>query len=296
MTENVTSNSVKKGVCWHCGSGNLREFVENEEKICMDCSAVNADAPATDVMDVNTSDDGSTNKNKTIGVFEGFQHNRIVMHSNLEWERSSTLIRNIKARDSTEKNLAFAFSCMVTVSSDLNISKEVLMKALSLYKKVVEKRLTRRGSIQSFCAGTLYMASILCNTPKSLPEIANASRTSRRSAFIAYKVLLRELRINVPPPRLREYFDQAVPILKLDSDIVEMVAEMLDSVEKIKLHLGKDPKGMVAAAVYIAAVKCGKKITQRELSKQFNITELTIRKRVNELSFIENKVVISEIA
>lgn len=284
MTENTTLESVKKVVCWQCGSGNLRELVENEGKICMDCSAVNADKPSTDVMDVNTLDDGSINK--VTGVFEGLQHNATAFHSNLEWEGSSALIRNIKVRDSTEKNLALAFSGMVTISSDLNISKEVLMKALSLYKKVVEKRLTRRGSIKSFCAGTLYMASKLCNAPKSLSEIAYASHISRKAGFIAYKVLLRELGVYIPPPRLKECFVQATLKLKVDAEVAEMAVRILESVEEAKIHLGKDQSGIVAAAIYISSIKLGKKITQRELGKILNITELTIRKRCHELDVI----------
>ncbi|EMR75535.1 transcription initiation factor TFIIIB, Brf1 subunit/transcription initiation factor TFIIB [Thermoplasmatales archaeon SCGC AB-540-F20] len=42
--------------------------------------------------------------------------------------------------------------------------------------------------------------------------------------------------------------------------------------------------GMAAAALYIATVLCGERITQREIADVAGVTEVTIRNRYKELT------------
>jgi transcription initiation factor TFIIIB Brf1 subunit/transcription initiation factor TFIIB len=47
--------------------------------------------------------------------------------------------------------------------------------------------------------------------------------------------------------------------------------------------VGKGPTGMAAAALYIASIMNGKTITQRELAKAADVTEVTVRNRYKGL-------------
>jgi len=278
MTENITTAQMQ-GVCRHCGSKKLRWIIENDEGICEDCSAVNVDYQTTDVLSIS----GAIESSSQVGGAT-LQHDPMGISS--KYERQNEPINQImkmKVRDSTEKNLVFAFSCLVTASKKLGISKEVLINSLSIYKKALENKLTRKSPIKSFCAGALYAASKICNCPKPLPEIASACNTNTRTAFSAYKILHRELKLNVPQPRLQDYYKQIFESLNLPPDITNLTKRILLSVEEAKFHLGKKPEGIVAAAIYIATLKGDFKITQRELAKKADVTELTIRTNCNGL-------------
>ena len=46
---------------------------------------------------------------------------------------------------------------------------------------------------------------------------------------------------------------------------------------------GKGPMGIAAAGLYVAALLCGEKKTQREVADVAGVTEVTIRNRYKEL-------------
>ena len=53
---------------------------------------------------------------------------------------------------------------------------------------------------------------------------------------------------------------------------------------------GKDPKGLVAAALYYAAQLNNRKISQTRISRAVGITEVTLRNRLREMQlFIRRK-------
>jgi transcription initiation factor TFIIB len=52
----------------------------------------------------------------------------------------------------------------------------------------------------------------------------------------------------------------------------------------MKTHIGKSPVGLAAAALYIASIMNGERVTQKDLAKAAGITEVTIRNRYKGLS------------
>jgi len=46
---------------------------------------------------------------------------------------------------------------------------------------------------------------------------------------------------------------------------------------------GRDPRGLAAAAIYIASIMSDHRVTQRDISRVSGVTEVTIRNRYKEL-------------
>jgi len=59
--------------------------------------------------------------------------------------------------------------------------------------------------------------------------------------------------------------------------------KVLQEVQKRKESSGKDPMGLAASALYLACVKNGVTITQRDLAEAAGVTEVTIRNRYKNL-------------
>ena len=49
------------------------------------------------------------------------------------------------------------------------------------------------------------------------------------------------------------------------------------------LTIGRDPLGLAAAAIYVAAIMNDCRVTQRDISQVSGVTEVTIRNRYKEL-------------
>jgi transcription initiation factor TFIIB len=62
-----------------------------------------------------------------------------------------------------------------------------------------------------------------------------------------------------------------------------LAARIVTEARRKHLTCGKDPSGLAGAAVYIASQLTGERLTQTELSRAANVTEVTIRNRKKEL-------------
>ena len=75
--------------------------------------------------------------------------------------------------------------------------------------------------------------------------------------------------------------------LGLSSIVEEFAAELLQEYGDKKFSAGKDPKGLAAAAIYIAARQLGiKNVTQANLAKAAQVSDVTVRNRYKEM--VEN--------
>jgi len=65
---------------------------------------------------------------------------------------------------------------------------------------------------------------------------------------------------------------------------VEVIAsKILSAARELRLTSGRGPKGIAAAATYIASTLTGQTMTQREIAEIAQVTEVTIRNRYKEM-------------
>jgi len=65
-------------------------------------------------------------------------------------------------------------------------------------------------------------------------------------------------------------------------------AKILRLAREQNIHVGKNPKGMAAAALYMACLLDDEKIIQREVAEVSEISAVTLRKRYKELEDVLN--------
>ena len=65
-------------------------------------------------------------------------------------------------------------------------------------------------------------------------------------------------------------------------------AKVLKISQEHEESAGKDPMGLAAAALYLACVKNGEDITQRDIAEAASVTEVTIRNRYKGLKLDQN--------
>jgi transcription initiation factor TFIIB len=80
------------------------------------------------------------------------------------------------------------------------------------------------------------------------------------------------------------YIDKFIQELKLSMDTRNKAVELLKIAKKNGMPTqGKDPKGLAAAAIYIASKLLGENRTQNEIAELSHITEVTLRMRAKDL-------------
>jgi len=182
-----------------------------------------------------------------------------------------------------QRNMIQATSEIKRIGELLNLPQHVKEYSIKLYRKAFQLGLLKGRSIKAMVAATLYYSCAAQKIPRTLGEIEKKSDSNFHDITRSYQTLIREL--NLPSPTLEpgllvaKYTTQ----LNLTHDVEVMAKKILDRYAKVFTLSGKDPKGLVAAAIYIAAIQCHMKVSQTKIAKAIGITEVTLRNRSKEM-------------
>lgn len=204
--------------------------------------------------------------------------NRAQYHRLRKWQR------RIRVSNATERNLAFALSEQERMSSAMGLPRNIREVAAVMYRHSVDKNLIRGRSIEGVAAAALYAACRRSLIPRTLDEIAEVSRVSRKEIGRTYRFIARELRLGIRSTSPVDYIPRFCSGLNLDGEIQCRATEILNQANKLELLSGRGPTGVAAAAIYISSIIYGKRRTQREVAEVAGVTEVTIRNRYKELA------------
>jgi transcription initiation factor TFIIB len=191
----------------------------------------------------------------------------------------------IRARiqSSIDRNLAQAMNELERIGNLLSLPKSVKDEAALIYRKAVEKGLVRGRSIESVVAAAIYAACRRMKIARTLDEISQYTKANRKEVARCYRLLLRELDVEVPVSDSKDYVTRIGSLLRLSGAVMKTAAEILDKAKTVGLTAGKDPAGLAAAAIYIAALQNDDRRTQKEIAQVAGVTEVTVRNRYKEL-------------
>ncbi len=186
--------------------------------------------------------------------------------------------------NATERNLAFALSELDRMASALGLPRNIRETSAVVYRKAVSKNLIRGRSIEGVAAAALYAACRQNGVPRTLDEIAEVSRVSRKEIGRTYRFISRELGLKLMPTSPIDYVPRFCSGLSLKGEVQSKAVEILRQAAEKELTSGRGPTGVAAAAIYISSILCGERRTQREVANVAGVTEVTIRNRYKELA------------
>ncbi len=291
----------KQKKCPECGSVKLVRDYERAELVCAECGFIIHDK----IMDMGPEwrafDQEQRERRGRVGAPMTFTIHDKGLSTMIDWRdrdshgkdltpkrraqiyRLRKWQRRIRVSDATERNLAFALSEIDRMSSHLGLPRNVREAAAVIYRRAVEERLIRGRSIEGVAAAALYAACRECKVPRTLDEIADVSRVSKKEIGRSYRFIARELLIHLRPTSPTDYIPRFGSELGLSGEVQSKAIELLKEATKKGLTSGRGPTGVAAAAIYIASVLYGERRTQRDVADVARVTEVTVRNRYKEL-------------
>ena len=266
-------------VCLNCGLIFERTFVGNERRAYTVEEIQNRRrteprwrdfGPRT--MLPNTKTDS---KGKSIGAKEQALFSRLSKIQN-------SLISSI------ERNFWEAKPKLKMLTSKLNIPEYIAETSWKIYSIVAKKKLTMGRSINGFIAGSLYAAIRVHDFPRLLDEVCEASLTPRRTVHRSLAMIIREvlpeLNLRYQPITAESLVFRFGNELDLPIQIQKEAINMLKDASRNGLkRTGKEPKGLAAACIYIAAKNNSVRKTQSKVADVAKITEVTLRSRAKQI-------------
>jgi transcription initiation factor TFIIB len=203
-------------------------------------------------------------------------------------ERLRTWDSRSQVHESVDRNLRQALSELNKLKDKVVVSSNVLEKAAYLYRKALEKKLVRGRSISAMIAASLYAACRDTETPRTLKDVANAANVKRKDIARCYRLLYYELELKMPVVDSIQCIARISSKLGIPEKTKRYAVQVLKDAQERKESSGKDPMGLAATALYLACVKNGVSITQRDLAEAAGVTEVTIRNRYKGLKTDQN--------
>ncbi|NPA05487.1 MAG: transcription initiation factor IIB [Crenarchaeota archaeon] len=219
----------------------------------------------------------------TMGTYRDATGRKLEARARLEAERLRRLQAKLRTTTSLERNIEQAAREITRLVEALSLPRSIIDDAMLIYRQAAEKGLVRGRSLESVAAAAVYAACRLRSIPKTLDEISDLVKGGRKEVARCYRLLIRELRIRMPLADPTRYVSKIVSALSLSSRVEKRAIEILLQARRLGLTAGKDPAGLAAAAVYIAALELNERRTQKEIAQAAGVTEVTVRNRYKEL-------------
>ncbi len=288
--------------CPECGSKEVVQDLEKGERICSSCGLVVSEhridhdpewrAFTADEKDARSRAGAPTNyaiHDKGLSTMIDWrdhdsQGKRFSAKKRSEIYRLRKWQIRTRVHSSVDRNLAQAMSELDRLSSQLGLTKSIKELAALLYRKLIIRRLARSRSIDAMVGASIYAACRLRKAPRSLEEIARHSRVNRKKIGQHYRLLVEKLQIRMPISDPANYVPRFITELGLPGIVQQKVIEILEMAKTNRtLITGRDPRGLAAAAIYIASILTDHRVTQRDIAMAAGVTEVTVRNRYKEL-------------
>ncbi|MEM0014513.1 MAG: transcription initiation factor IIB [Zestosphaera sp.] len=208
----------------------------------------------------------------------------------LELERKLEAMRmrkwqiRTRIQNSIDRNITQAAEELDRLAVELGLPEAIKDEAAAIYRKAVERGIVRGRAVEAVVAACLYIACRLYKLPRSLDDIAEYTKTQKKEIARCFRLLVRELNIRIPVSGASDYVPQMISALGLGGRVEAKAREILEQAKSTGITAGKDPAGVAAAAVYIAARLCGIKKTQKDIAQVAGVTEVTVRNRYREIT------------
>ena len=205
------------------------------------------------------------------------------LYSLRKWQKRSLF------RTSAERNLMAGLRDISRMAAQLGLPPSVKETAAIVHRRAVEKRLIVGRSTVGIATASVYAACRMCGVPRTLEEITEVSQIKdlsshgRREIARSYRVLARELHLELETPTPFSFVSRLASELGLSNKVISRVYDILKLASERNISVGKSPVSITAAAIYISSLENGEKRKQKDIAKVAGITEVTVRNRYKEL-------------
>jgi transcription initiation factor TFIIB len=200
-----------------------------------------------------------------------------------KWRRLRRFDFRTKSDDNKIRNLNQATIEVERYTDRLHLPRRIKDKSLFIYRKALKEDLIRGRTISDFVAAAIYAACRQSKVPRSLANVSEASGRSVKDISRTYRLLVRSLKIRMPVDSPMKFVPRIAASLNIDLATERKTIESLRRAGERKLLIGKDPRSMATAALYMACKSNKRKMTQKRLADAAGISTVSLRNRLREL-------------
>ncbi len=277
--------------CPEC-QGRLRE--SESETVCGECGLVVAEDNIDHGPEWRSFADDETDKERTGAPLTRSRHDRgltteIGRSTRLKGRKRRRFARlrrqhnRARIKSKAERNRVYAFGEIRRLVSALDLTDHVRDQACVLFESAQKEDLLRGRSIEGFTAAVVYATCRTASVSRTLDEVVDAARASESELTAAYDALNRDLGLPTGPIDPAEYLPRFASRLDLPQGVERRAATLVDTARDRGLVSGRDPSGVAAGCLYLAAQELECDLTQARAAETAGVTPVTLRSTYQDL-------------
>jgi transcription initiation factor TFIIB len=201
----------------------------------------------------------------------------------MKMQRLRTWNNRSQLNDSISRNLEKALKFLNNFGDKLYLSQAVLESAAYIYRKAAMKRLAKGRSTLGLVGAALYAACRETATPKTISDVAAVCNLSSKDVMSHYKLILRELALQMPVLHGPDYVTLISNRLNLSEKTKREALKIYSNVQLSRISIGKNPRALAGAVIYIASQNSNEFLRQVEICQVADISTVSLRKRCKEI-------------
>src|SRR5919197_6545206 len=201
----------------------------------------------------------------------------------VKMQRLRTWNNRSQLNDSISRNLEKALKFLNNFGDKLYLSQAVMESAAYIYRKAALKRLAKGRSTLGLVGAALYAACRETATTKTISDVAAVCNLSSKDVMSHYKLILRELALQMPVLHGPDYVTLIANRLDLSEKTKREALRIYALVQQNRISLGKNPRALAGAVIYLASQNCNEFLRQVEICQVADISTVSLRKRCKEI-------------
>jgi transcription initiation factor TFIIB len=201
----------------------------------------------------------------------------------MKMQRLRTWNNRSQLNDSISRNLEKALKFLNNFGDKLYLSQAVMESAAYIYRKAALKKLAKGRSTLGLVGAALYAACRETATPKTVADVAAVCNISSKDVMAHYKLILRELSLQMPVLHGPDYVTLIANRLDLSEKTKREALRIYTRVQQNRISLGKNPRALAGAVIYLASQNCNEFLRQVEICQVADISTVSLRKRCKEI-------------
>lgn len=185
-----------------------------------------------------------------------------------------------RSRPKRAASLARAMGQINSLGGKLAVPRAAGENAARIYRRAVDKGLSRGRTVSSLAAASLYASCRELNIPRTLDDVARAGNVEKRALSRDLRTIIRLLELDLGQYDAASFAVKMANNLGLREKTKRGAVEILARADRAHISAGKNPVSQAAAALYMACLFNSEPVSQRQVALESGISAVTIRNRV----------------
>ena len=217
-------------------------------------------------------------------------------NSKHSWEMYN--LRKYQSWNSTSYKERSLFSIIDSISlqaTNSGISPSIINEAKVLYKDISEQKISRGTNRNGLIASSIYMSCKKNKVPRSAKEIAKIFNISITTMTKGCKKFHDIMKTNMVCTRPEDFIMRFCSNLNLEDKYIDLCIHIIDKSDEYSIVSESAPPSIATGTIFLVSNLCKLGITKKIISKECDISEVTINKCYKKLNTYKKYLIDDEI-